>query len=87
MQTESLRLTFMTYSITLSLAQRFLVYGAPLILGVLSFTHPLAMTTRELAPQADWFITLHILQLVLFASEHTPYHRSRGTARDSQPPR
>jgi hypothetical protein len=55
----------MTVTVTLAV-RRLALFGPPLALGVLSFAHPLALTTRDLAPQADWFITLHVLQVVLF---------------------
>jgi len=55
----------MTSNMTLAL-RRLVLFGPPLMLGVLSFTHPIAQTTRDLVPQAEWFISLHILQLVLF---------------------
>jgi hypothetical protein len=49
--------------------RRVVVLGKPLTLAILEFFHPLV--TRDLAgtlfPVAGWWVTLHVVQLVLFA--------------------
>jgi hypothetical protein len=49
--------------------RRVLLLGAPLTLAILEFFHPLV--SRDLAgtlfPVAGWWVTLHVVQLVLFA--------------------
>jgi hypothetical protein len=49
--------------------RRVILLGTPLTLAILEFFHP--QVTRDVAgilfPVAGWWITLHIVQLVLFA--------------------
>lgn len=44
--------------------RRIIVLGTPLAVGILNLFHPLSMAIR---PNLDWWITLHILNLPLFA--------------------
>jgi hypothetical protein len=54
--------------------RRLIMFGAPLVLGVLLITHPVVVsqfTPRTLAiygllPVADWWLTIHVLLLPLF---------------------
>lgn len=48
--------------------RRAIILGTPLALGILTLFHPGVPTGafEDLAPQVDWWITLHLLQLVLF---------------------
>lgn len=48
-----------------------LIYLSPLSLGILEIWHPLGDPTKtafeSILPQVDWWVTLHILQVPLFA--------------------
>src|SRR5438045_2823407 len=50
------------------IVRRVIILGTPLALCILTFFHPVVSTGafEDLAPQVDWWITLHLLQLVLF---------------------
>ena len=49
--------------------RRFILLGTPLVLAVLMLFHPSPYEdlTGELVPIADWWLTIHTLQFVLFA--------------------
>jgi len=52
-----------------TLIRRSIMFGAPLALAILMLTHPsnpLSDLSKGLWPWADWFITLHLLLVVLF---------------------
>ena len=50
--------------------KKWIVLGAPLLLGVLEIWHPVGQANKtifeSISPQADWWFTLHVLQLPLF---------------------
>src|SRR5260370_33346412 len=50
------------------IVRRVIILGTPLALCILTFFHPGVSTGafEDLGPQVDWWITLHLLQLVLF---------------------
>ena len=50
------------------IVRRVIILGPPLAVGILTLFHPGASTGafEDLAPQVDWWITLHMLLLVLF---------------------
>lgn len=49
--------------------RRFILLGTPLVLAVLMLFHPSPYEdlTGELVPIADWWLTIHTLQFILFA--------------------
>jgi hypothetical protein len=49
--------------------RRFILLGTPLVLAVLMLFHPSPYEdlSGELVPSADWWLTIHTLQFVLFA--------------------
>jgi len=51
------------------IVRRVIILGTPLALCILTFFHPGVSTGafEDLGPQVDWWITLHLLQLVLFS--------------------
>jgi hypothetical protein len=52
-----------------SIFRRLILFGAPLVLGVLELWHPSSVIFGELATspeKATWWLTLHLLQLPLF---------------------
>lgn len=54
---------------TRTLLRRLVLFGVPLILGVLEIFHPVPGTSgivATLSPQVNWWLTLHLLQLPLF---------------------
>src|SRR5437763_5723693 len=54
---------------TRTLLRRLVLFGVPLILGCLEIFHPVLGTSgivATLSPQVNWWLTLHLLQLLLF---------------------
>jgi len=57
-----------------SVLRRFIILGTPLVLGALLITHPVLIARHviptggfsQLLPQADWWLTVHMLYLPLF---------------------
>ena len=57
-----------------SVLRRFVILGTPLVLGALLITHPVLIARHviptggfsQLLPQADWWLTVHMLYLPLF---------------------
>ena len=54
---------------TRTLLRRLVLFGVPLILGILEIFHPvvgMSGIVATLSPQVTWWLTLHLLQLPLF---------------------